>query len=269
MGIFSSLGSLFGGPTGGIIGGIGDALLGREDADDQNKANSIEAEKAREWQRSMRQTAYQDTTQDLVKAGLNPMLAFSNGATSAGSANQAAPMQNKGLSSAQQAQASAQAENTAAAIENTKAQTELIKAQAAKTNKEVELVSTSTTNVAQQTENLKRQLGEIDARIGDLLESKTLKANQGWTEANRRNLMDAQRELANIQGKLANGQLTNVEAQTETQRVLTQLKKLEIPGMTNNAEFEIFTSTGKGNAVRHVGEAANTAGKIVDIFKPF
>lgn len=44
--------------------------------------NAKEAELARQWQRAMRQTAYQDTMEDMRKAGLNPILAAQNGATS-------------------------------------------------------------------------------------------------------------------------------------------------------------------------------------------
>lgn len=265
MGIFGGLGSVIFGPLGGAIGGAADSLLARDDAQEANSANVANA-------RTMRQTAYQDTVQDLQAAGLNPMLAYSNGPTS----GNMPPMQNKGLQAAQTTSAQSagelaekQKDQVTAATANTNAQTALLDAQRRKVEAEIPQVTTSTANIAQQTENLKRQLGEIDARIADLLESKTLKYNQGLTEANRRNLMDAQNELAKIQGKLANGQLTNVEAQTETQRVMTQLRKLEIPGMTNNAEFEIFTSTGKGNAVRHVGEAAKTVNSVVDIFRPF
>lgn len=49
--------------------------------------NSKEAELARNWQRAMRQTAYQDTVKDMKAAGLNPILAAQNGATSTPSAS--------------------------------------------------------------------------------------------------------------------------------------------------------------------------------------
>lgn len=48
-----------------------------------NRGNKEEAVKARQHQRAMRATAYQDTVADLRAAGLNPALAYGRGATSA------------------------------------------------------------------------------------------------------------------------------------------------------------------------------------------
>ena len=90
----SAVGTLFGGPlggaAGGLIGGLIDQEQGRQGAKDQNEEsawqaklqrefNSAEAAKNREWQEKMRSTGYQTAVQDLKAAGLNPMLAYSQG----------------------------------------------------------------------------------------------------------------------------------------------------------------------------------------------
>lgn len=47
--------------------------------------NSAQAREQRDWQESMRATAYQTTVKDMIAAGINPILAAQLGATSAGS----------------------------------------------------------------------------------------------------------------------------------------------------------------------------------------
>lgn len=53
----------------------------REMLQNQMQFNSAEAETNRAWQREMRLTAYQDTVKDMIKAGINPILAAQLGAT--------------------------------------------------------------------------------------------------------------------------------------------------------------------------------------------
>ena len=65
----------------GLLG----AALGAAGGIGQSAWSAAEAAKQRRWQRRMRQTAYQDTMQDMVKAGLNPILAYQRGPSGIGS----------------------------------------------------------------------------------------------------------------------------------------------------------------------------------------
>lgn len=72
--------------TAGLIGsavvGGGMQMFGQSQA---NAFNAREAERQRKWQQQMRGTAWQATVKDMRAAGLNPALAYGQGATGAGS----------------------------------------------------------------------------------------------------------------------------------------------------------------------------------------
>jgi len=91
------------GPIGAGIGAIGTSSANATNlqiAADTREFNSREAAIARDWQQGMSNTAYQRAMRDMKDAGLNPMLAFSQGGASSpggatASAANAAPVQNE------------------------------------------------------------------------------------------------------------------------------------------------------------------------------
>jgi len=249
MGLFSGIGSFFG-PVGSILGGIGDDLLGRDDAEKTNQT-------AYAQQRELRQTAYQDTTKDLQAAGLNPMLAYSNGATSAAAGP---PVLNKGLTSAQQNSAQSSIANVNADTVNKQAQTDQIKAQTKLIEAQTGNTTTSTGKMAQETENLKTQLNKTREEI-------QLVMKQHWNETDRGNLLRAQTALADIDRRMRTEQITQTEAEVAYKRVLTTLAGTEIEGAKN---LEAFEKTLGGDASpwgRALGTILNSAGKVLNTTK--
>lgn len=266
MGLFSSIGSFFGGPLGGLVGDIFDDSRDRKDAENANSATAAQSQAQRDWQEKMRGSAYQATVSDLQQAGLNPMLAYSNGPTSAGTGANSAPMQNKGLQASQTSAQSAQSQNIKADTVNKQAQTEQIEAQTRLIESQIGNTTASTGQITQQTENLKAQLPEIQARIGQLLENKQLQYQQGLTEIDKRNLMNAQQDLAKIEYSLKGSQITYTEAQTATQKVLTKLRSLDIPGAENTAKWEKnmgMAERATNFGLDSTGKAASIPGKLL------
>lgn len=131
----AAVGYFTGGSSGALSSMVGPLISGGMSYLGQSSANAFnaeEAEKNRQWQEQMRATQYQTAVKDMQAAGLNPMLAYSQGGAGNLSGAVSAPAQNalgQAVSSALQArQLSGQLKQMEAQNDNLEEQNKQIQA---------------------------------------------------------------------------------------------------------------------------------------------
>ncbi|AXH74317.1 MAG: DNA pilot protein [Microviridae sp.] len=168
MGVLGALGTAagayFGGPTGAAIGGsIGGGLDASMDQSATNSANAQQASNQMDFQERMSSSAYQRAVADMKAAGLNPMLAYSQGGASTPSGAMAR-FDNPSLAGSSAAQSyanvassTAGAEASHASAAESRARAVLVNETVSKTKAEVANVNTDTERVKAITDNLRVQ----------------------------------------------------------------------------------------------------------------
>lgn len=177
---------------------------------EENAFNSQQADAQRGWEQMMSNTQYQRAVGDMKAAGLNPMLAYSQGGagTPSGSAASSASASGPAASSSSPGGSAASSVSPAAvssaldfvtSIQQRQAQTDLISAQAQRTKAETLDNASLSTELKLRIDNLVKQGKLTDEQANKALQDANLSGQQTNTELDKQDLLKLDKQLKRLE----------------------------------------------------------------------
>lgn len=248
-------------------------------ASDAMDFSAKQAQMNRDYQTSMSNTAYQRAVGDMNAAGINPMLAVSQGGASTPSGSTAAGIATAGSTASSSGNpvmgnkyaAGIAAAQQAVQLENQVKQGKLTDAQTATTKADSYVKQAQVGEIEARTSQSRYSAGQSDAQtqlIGKQTEQVTknmdLLIEQTRNEQAKNRLIAIQVDLTATENDLAKGKIGLTQAQTRLTNILGKLKGLEENTMQN--ESDIAGST-YGQITQGLSKITNLAPGIGQILR--
>lgn len=240
-------------------GDLWDSFTGKSQVEQTNSANDAQAQRQMDFQERMSETSYQRATKDMAAAGLNPMLAYSQGGASTPS-GAAATMQTKpsGLQNMMNVVSTA---SGVGAIAKMQADTRNVEADTVQRNQEIEERS--------------YKLDDLREQYGSHSDDPDLRETGGGGKPARRAWQTRARERLRADIKEAREKYGQAGSASERMRLENRILELEREylGMERpeRKASEDFWELGGGAAKglqKLGGFAVNSAKGIRDMFRP-